>query len=131
MAFDPNDANLDEVLAKLEKADDQERNRILALEQQGKRRKTILEEYGIDPDQRVDSTGRVLYPWEVDADQQVRVRQPEEDAEARKARELQAEQDQRVAAASPQGGSNPPGTGAAPASGVGVGTAGGDAGPVV
>jgi hypothetical protein len=118
--FDPSEKTVDEVLAKLEKADSEERQRILNEERQGKARKTILEEYGVDPDERVDAAGRVMYPWEATGEQRADFdRQPEETAEERKAREEQAAADARVAAASPQAGVTPAGTGTAPAAPAG------------
>lgn len=136
--FDPNDATVEEVQAKLAKATDAERDRILAAERGGKSRKTILEEYGIDPDERTDATGRVLYPWEVTGDDMADAdRHPDETDEQRKAREAQAEQDRRVSAAAgsgggvEQGGATPAGSGSpapAPAPAGNTGTAGGIAG---
>lgn len=129
--FDPNDATVEEVQAKLAKANDSERDRILAAERNGKARKTILEEYGIDPDERVDATGRVLYPWEVTGDQLADAdRHPEETEEQRKAREAQVEQDAKVAAASSAGsGVTPAGSGSpGPAPASTTSTTGGIAG---
>lgn len=127
--FNPSDAGVEDVLKKLDKADEEERQRILTAERNGKKRKTILEAYGVDPDERVDSTGRTLYPWEVAPEEQTFAVEVEEDDEARKAREAQAEQDQKVAAATDQGGSNPAGTGVAPAGGTtAAGTTGGATG---
>jgi hypothetical protein len=97
--FDPSTATVDEVLKKLEKANDQERQRILNAERGGKARVTILEEYGIDPDQRADAAGRALYPWEVAPADHVVPVQVDETAEMRKAREAQAEFDAKVAKA--------------------------------
>ena len=104
--FDPSTANVDEVLKKLEKASDLERQRILTAERGGKARRSILEEYGIDPDQRADGAGRVLYPWEVAPEDHVVPVQVDETDEARAAREAQAEFDAKVAAAAE---SNTPG----------------------
>jgi hypothetical protein len=128
--FDPSTAKVGEVLSKLEKADEQERTRILNAERAGQARKTILEAYGIDPDERADAEGRVLYPWEVSPEDSVLRVPVEEDDEARAAREAQAEYDAQVAAARPQvdeqGGGTPlgaadtgtaPGAGAVPTSG--------------
>lgn len=42
-AYDPADHNYDEVIAHLESATDVERDRVLALERDGKKRKTVLE----------------------------------------------------------------------------------------
>lgn len=115
--FDPNTASVEDVLKKLDKADEAERQRILRAEQGGKSRKTILEPYGIDPDARVDAAGRVLYPWEVDPEDAVVMVEPEEDDEARAAREAQAKFDEQVAAAAPgvdeQGGGTAAGVGVA------------------
>jgi hypothetical protein len=139
--FDPSTAKVDEVLKKLEKADEPERQRILNAERAGQARKTILEEYGIDPDARVDGSGRTLYPWEVKAEDEVRRVEVEETDEQRQAREAQAEYDRQVAAARPQideqGGGAPlgapgvAGTTAAGATGgtTAPGTAGGAAVP--
>src|SRR5690606_37477901 len=130
--FDPSAANVDEVLKKLEKADDKERERILAAERGGKARKSVLEEYGIDPDARTDAAGRVLYPWEVSPDAAVKRVEVEESDEERKARERQAELDRKVAAARPavdeQGGGAPLGVDA-PTGAAAPGTAGGSAVP--
>ena len=122
--FDPNEKTVDEVLKQLEKADSEERQRILNEERQGKARKTILEEYGVDPNERVDATGRVMYPWEAAGEQRAdHDQQPEETPEQRKAREEQAATDARVAAATPQGATDPAGTGTAPAAPTGGTTA--------
>ena len=124
--FDPSTANVDEVLKKLEKADDEERQRILDAERGGKARKSILEEYGIDPDVRVDAAGRALYPWEVAPEDEVRAVTVDESDEEREAREAQAEFDRKVAAAAPavdeQGGGTPLGAGTAPAPATAGGT---------
>jgi hypothetical protein len=139
--YDPSNDDVDTVLKKLGKAKAQEQKQILAAERAGKARKGILEPYGIDPDERVDATGRVLYPWEANpVDQQVEV---EESPEARKAREAQAEVDQQVAAAAAanagdeQGGVTAAGVGTAaagvataPATGSTTGTTGGTVGGV-
>lgn len=100
--FDPSQKSVDEVLKYLSTATKTERNRVLAAETAGKKRKTVLEEYGIDPDARFDASGRQLYPWEVAPDEAIAV-EVEETDEARKAREAQAELDATVAA-TPQGG---------------------------
>jgi len=126
--FDPSEKGVDEVLKRLDRADREERDRILAAEagEGGKRRKTILEKYGIDPDARFDATGRQLYPWEVTgADMADADRHPTETDAQRKAREAQAEQDATVAS-TPQLGSSPAGSGVAPAADAGTaGTTGG------
>lgn len=109
--FDPSTANVDDVLKKLDKADEQERQRILKAERSGKNRKSVLEPYGVDPDQRADAEGRALYPWEVSPDEAVQRVVVEETEEERKAREAQAAYDEKVAAARPQvdeqGGGSP------------------------
>jgi len=111
--FDPSENSVEEVLEKLERVGGSERDRILAEERAGKNRKTILEPYGIDPAERVDPTGRTLYPWEVTGDDMADAnRVLTESDEARAAREAQLEQDQLVA--SQQGAGDPPGTGVAP-----------------
>lgn len=112
--FDPSSANVDEVLKKLEKADDNERQRILAAERKGKARVSVLEAYGVDPDERTDESGRVLYPWEVSPEEHVQPVVVDESQEARQAREAQAEFDQQVEKAAPdeQGGGTAPGVGA-------------------
>lgn len=119
--FDPGTANVDEVLKKLEKADEQERQRILAAEKKGKARSTVLNAYGMDPDERTDAHGRTLYPWEVEAKDEVRPVQVRETAQARRAREAQAEFDAKVEKAAPsldeQKGGTPAGVGT-PAAGV-------------
>lgn len=101
--YDPNDHKAQDVLKQLEKSSPEEQQQILAAERGGQARVTILEAYGIDPDERVDASGRVLYPWEVKGDDQVVAVKVDEDAEARKAREAQAEFDEKVAAAAPTG----------------------------
>lgn len=100
--FDPSTANVDDVLKKLDKADEQERTRILNAERSGKARKSVLEPYGIDPDARVDAEGRSLYPWEVSPEEAVQRVVVEESDEERTAREARAEYDEQVAAARPQ-----------------------------
>ena len=119
--FDPSTASVEAVQKKLEKADEAERQRILNAERGGKNRKTILEPYGIDPDARVDATGRVLYPWEVAPEDEVRPVEVEETEEERKAREAQAEWDAKVEAAAPTGFDEQQG---GTAGGVGVADAG-------
>lgn len=122
--FDPSEKDVDSVLKHLAGADKAERDRVLAAEAgpDGKRRKTVLEKYGIDADARYDATGRKLYPWEVTGkDMADAGQEPEESEEARKAREAQAELD--AATATPQLGSSPAGSGVAPAAqGAGTGT---------
>ena len=109
--FDPSNENVDAVLKKLEKADEQERTRILNAERSGKARKSVLEEYGVDPDARADADGRVLYPWEVKPEEAVQRVVVEETDEDRKMRETQAEYDRQVAGDRPaideQGGGSP------------------------
>lgn len=114
--FDPSNASVDQVLAKLEKADAEEQQRILNIERTGKKRVTILEPYGIDPSERVDADGRVLYPWEVDPADEVRPVQVEETKEQKDARIAQLEFDEKVAAAAPGGDEQ----GGVTAAGVGV-----------
>jgi len=141
--FDPSTATVDEVLKKLEKADAEERDRILNAERAGKARVTILEPHGIDPDARVDVSGRVLYPWEVAPEEQTFAVQVDETPEARKAREAQIEFDEKTASATQsnapggdeqQGGTAPGvGTAGAPAAGTVAGgrtrAGGGTTGP--
>lgn len=129
--FDPSTANVDEVLKKLEKAGSQERQRILAAERGGKARVSVLEPYGIDPDERADAVGRVLYPWEVSPEDHVVPVQVEETDEERAAREAKAEFDSKVEAVAQaniaggdeQQGGTAAGVGVAPA--AGTATAGG------
>lgn len=123
--FDPNNANVEDVLKKLEKADEKERERILNAERAGKARKSILEPYDVDPEARVDASGRVLYPWEVAPEEAVVRVAVEETDEQRAAREAQTEYDAQVAAARPavdeQGGGSPLGaadTGTAPSAAI-------------
>lgn len=128
--FDPSSASAESVQKKLEKADEAERQRILSAELAGKKRKTVLEPYGIDSDARTDGAGRVLYPWEVEAKDEVRPVQVDETPEERKAREAQREFDAQVEAAAPtgfdeQGGDTAGGVGVAAG---GVATAGGTGG---
>lgn len=120
--FDPNENTVDEVVKHLEKADEDERARVVAAERKGKNRKGVLEAAGVDANQRTDATGRVLYPWEVDPEDQVRPVQVEETDEARQAREAQLEVDQQVAGS--QGGVTPAGSGSAAGgvAGTGAGT---------
>lgn len=101
--FDPSAANVDEVLKKLEKADEQERTRILNAERKGKARTTILDAYNVDPDERTDASGRVLYPWEMEPANHVHHVQVEETEEQRKEREARAEFDARVERSAPTG----------------------------
>lgn len=109
MAYDPTHSNVDDVLKKLDKADDEERERILNIERNGKARVGILSAYGIDPAERVDPTGRVLYPWEVSPENQVVMVVVEETPEQQEAREQQAELDQQ----DPQPAVTPAGVGEA------------------
>jgi len=53
----------------------------------------------IDPVERTDADGRVLYPWEVSPEAQVVPVQVDEAPEARAAREAQAEYDDQAQAA--------------------------------
>lgn len=118
--FDPSEKGVEDVLKHLEKSDKTERDRVLAAEVGGKKRKTVLEPYGIDPDARYDGSGRQLYPWEVDADKMADAdRHPEETDEERKAREAQNEYDASVAS-TPQLGSTG-GTGSTTAAGAATG----------
>lgn len=138
--FNPDDEGVEATLAHLKKADKAERERVLALEVAGKKRKTVLEAYGIDPDARYDASGRLLYPWEAVGEQKADFgrEEPEEDEEVKAVREAQLEQDELVAAGSPQLGSSPAGSGSAPATtgaatgagaaGAATGAAGGTAG---
>lgn len=137
MAYDPSSHSVDEVLAKLEKSSESDRSDILKAELGGKARKTVLEPYGIDPDTRIDGSGRSLYPWEVAPEEHVYHVQVDDDPEVEKARKLQQEQDELIAAAQAnqggdQGGATAPGSGTPAASGttapvdagVGAGTTG-------
>ena len=118
--FDPTHSDVDTVLKKLDKADADERSRILAAEVNGKKRKTVLEKYGIDADARYDASGRKLYPWEVTGrDMADAERHPVETDEQREAREAQAKLDESVAATDQLGG-DPAGTGTAPAADAGT-----------
>lgn len=127
--FDPSTKSVDEVNAKLEKASESERTAILKAEQGGKARKTILEPYGIDPDARVDASGRELYPWEMDPKDHAYQVQVEETDEQREWRENKAKEDEAVAAATAaQPAATAAGVGvapAAPAAPVGGAVAGG------
>lgn len=125
--FDPSKEDVDTVLKHLSKADAEERDRVLTAEKGGKKRKTVLEKYGIDPDARYDASGRQLYPWEVTGEDMADAdRQPAESEEQRKLREAQAEHDATVAS-TPQLGSTPASSGTAPAptTGAGAGITGG------
>lgn len=127
--FDPSSATVPEVLKKLEKADDAERDRILSAEIGGKQRSTILSEYGIDSDTRMDASGRTLYPWEVAPTEQVQQVVVEESEEARKYREGQQALQEAAEKAQPtvdeQGGVTPAGTGVTGSPAPGTGTGGG------
>jgi hypothetical protein len=128
--FDPSTKSVDEVLKKLEGADPVEQQAILNAERGGKKRVTILEPYGIDPDARVDSAGRELYPWEVDPADHVFQVEAEETDEQREYREAKAAEDEAIAAATAaQPAADAPGTGVAPApaTGADAGTASGTA----
>ena len=94
--FNPEEKSAGEVRAHLEEADAEERARIAASERKGRKRKTVLEAAGVDPDARVDATGRTLYPWEVAPEKQAFHVRVDEEPEARKQREAQAELDQAV-----------------------------------
>lgn len=59
------------------------------------------------PEQREDASGRVLYPWEVSPEDAVRPVVVEESEEAKKQRELLAEQGEQVALAAPTGEPKP------------------------
>lgn len=63
--FDPDKHTVNEVVEELEAASPEEHNRIVAEELAGKKRKTVLEAAGADPNERRDASGRVLHPWEV------------------------------------------------------------------
>jgi hypothetical protein len=114
--YDPSTKSVDEVLKKLEGADPVEQQAILNAERAGKARKTVLEPYGIDPDARVDSTGRELYPWEVNPSDHVYQVEVEETDEQREYREAKAKEDEAIAAATAaQPAADAPGSGVAPA----------------
>lgn len=103
--FNPTEQSAAEVQKHLEKSDADEVQRVLAAELAGKKRKTVLEAWGVDPNERRDATGRVLNPWEVSpADQIVQVVIDESD-EDRRLREAQNEAD--AATATAQGGTTP------------------------
>lgn len=123
--FDPSDESVATVLEELESVDRTERNRILTAEKTGKKRKTVLEPYGIDADANYDPSGRTLYPWEVsgnlkadaglepvETDEQRRLREAEQEAqlkaEAEEAEfaELQRAEDERLAAGDEDDGDN-------------------------
>lgn len=128
--YDPSDHSVDEVLKKLEKASDSERSAILKAEQTGKKRVTVLEAYGINPDANIDASGRTLYPWEVTPEDHTYHVTVDEDPDAEKYRKQLQERDELIAAATAsaggdQGGSTPAGSGTPAASGT---VAGGDAG---
>jgi len=72
--FNPEEHTAPEVVEHLEDASDEEKKAVGAAELQGKGRKTVLEAAGVDPNARMDASGRVLNPWEVDP--------PKADAEA-------------------------------------------------
>lgn len=129
MAYDPSNYSVDEVNTKLEKASDTERQAILKAEQGGKARKTILEPNGIDADARVDAAGRSLYPWEVNPEDHTYHVTVDDDPEVEKARKLQQERDELIAAAQAsqggdQGGTTAPGSGTPAASATTAGAAG-------
>lgn len=116
--FDPTEKSAEEVKAYLEKADKEERDRVVAAERSGKRRKTVLEAGGVDPNERTDRQGRPLYEWELEPGEHLVVAEPAEVDEA------EAEEAEQVAGASPQGGTTPAGSGSAAGgvAGTGAGT---------
>lgn len=62
--FDPEEHTASEVIEELADATPEVRDRIAAEELAGKKRKTVLEAAGADPEERRDASGRVLNPWE-------------------------------------------------------------------
>lgn len=63
--FDPAEHKAAEVVAELEDASEGEKQQIVAAEVAGKKRKSVLAAAGVDPDVRMDASGRVLSAWEV------------------------------------------------------------------
>lgn len=126
--FNPDDKNLDEVLAHLEKADADERERVLNAELAGKGRKTVLEKYGIDPNERRDAAGRPLYAHEVDPKEQTFAVEVSEDAEAGAGVEEQPAPSAAGAGSTPAGSGTAPSAPGAAAPGAGAGGSAGSPG---
>lgn len=68
--YNPEEKAAPEVVADLEEMSQDERQAVAAAERQGKRRKSVLEAAGVDPDARTDAAGRVLNDWEVSPEDQ-------------------------------------------------------------
>lgn len=63
--FDPADHTAAEVKAELAEATEEEKAAIAGAEAAGKNRKSVLAEAGVKEGERLDSSGRRLFPWEV------------------------------------------------------------------
>lgn len=63
--FNPDEHTAAEVKAELAEASEDEKARIAAAEVAGKGRKSVLAEAGVKEGERLDSSGRRLFPWEV------------------------------------------------------------------
>lgn len=63
--FDPSQHTADEVVAEMQTADPDEKNRIAGAEAAGKARKSVLAEADVKEGERLDASGRRLFPWEV------------------------------------------------------------------
>lgn len=63
--FNPTEHSADEVKAVLAEADEAEKARIAGAESAGKARKSVLAEADVKEGERLDSSGRRLFPWEV------------------------------------------------------------------
>lgn len=63
--FDPSEHTAAEVKAELAEATEEEKLAIAGAEAAGKARKSVLAEAGVKEGERLDSSGRRLFPWEV------------------------------------------------------------------
>ena len=128
MTFTPGEKKVEEVLAYLETAGDEERARVLEEEKLGKGRKSVLEPHGVTPDGpevRRSGTGRILGPQEASPQDAVNVNIGAQIAEQR---EVIAESDaapvEKSGPGAGGGGVTPAGTGAAPAAATPAAAAG-------
>lgn len=63
--YNPDEHKAADVVEKLEGASEEDKNKIVAAELQGKQRKSVLEAAGVDAGARMDASGRVLGDHEV------------------------------------------------------------------
>lgn len=68
--YNPDEKGASEVVEDLAEMSQEERETVAAAERQGKKRKTVLEAAGVDPEARTDASGRVLADWEVSPENQ-------------------------------------------------------------